>query len=226
MKFFGWLTIPAILLLLQAPHIAASEDDQESDSLYHYSFQPNPPDERIDYYAPEDFHRGRARALDLRSSVEKNHLKPAHQCVREMDVGCAEHELDFVLRWVPNHPQGLELMSRFAVERGKPKSALPYLDFAIEQYPQYVSSYIIYGIHRYRMEQYSSAVDRFKQALQRNPDSASAHYNIGLTLVKLNRFSEARKHAKRAYELGYPLQGLKKQLKERGAWSEAEATTQ
>lgn len=225
MRRYHFLAVLVVFSLFQAPLITASENQQESESLYHYNFQPNPPDQRIDYYAPEDFHRGRARALDIRSSVEKNHLKPARKCIREMNVRCAQNELDFVLRWVPNHPQGLELLSRFSVEQKKPKSALPYLDFAIENYPQYVSSYIIYGIHRYRMEQYSRAVKRFEQALERNPDSASAHYNLGLTLVRLDRLSEARKHAERAYELGYPLQGLRKQLKERGAWTEADATT-
>ncbi len=48
--------------------------------------------------------------------------------------------------------------------------------------------------------------------------SSEIHYFLGLTLVDLKRYEEAVEHARKAYALGYPLQGLRKKLKAAGHW--------
>jgi hypothetical protein len=60
------------------------------------------------------------------------------------------------------------------------------------------------------------------------PDSAEAHYNLGLLYVRSGEYAEARTHAGRAYALGYPLPGLRDQLDRAGQWrsDEGPATDQ
>lgn len=47
-------------------------------------------------------------------------------------------------------------------------------------------------------------------------DSAEIHYFLGLLLVEENKIDEAVLHARRAYELGYPLPGLMAKLERLG----------
>ncbi len=57
-------------------------------------------------------------------------------------------------------------------------------------------------------------------ALQIDDKSMEAHYNLGLTYLSLERFSESLEHARIAYSLGYPLPGLKEKLASAGYWTE------
>lgn len=203
-RLFAWVLISAFGLF-----IAAGAWAQTAPS---FEFQPNPPSKRHDYYSNEPDARHRLKV------VEKHHWGLANQHLRGGNYRQAHKNLDHILRYIPNHPRALERYSKLAIERGKPGSALQYLDFAVRFSPDTVSTYIVYGIHRYRMKDYGKAAARFRQALDRAPDNAEAHYNLGLTLVELGAFAEAREHARKAYDLGYPLPGLKRRLERNGHW--------
>ena len=56
----------------------------------------------------------------------------------------------------------------------------------------------------------------YTQALAIDPESPDANYSIGLLYVKLGDLEKAAEHARSAYAAGYPLQGLRKQLKRKG----------
>jgi Tfp pilus assembly protein PilF len=178
-----------------------------------FHFQPNPPSKRYDFYsnAPEARHQLKV--------VEKYHWDRAMKHLKGGNYRQAHKNLDHILRYVPNHPHALERYSKLAVKRGKPKSALPYLDFAVKFRPNSISTYIVYGIHRFRLGQFAKAAKRFRQALERDPDHAEAHYNLGLALLEQGKFAKARGHAQKAYALGYPLPGLKNRLEKNGHWN-------
>ena len=55
-------------------------------------------------------------------------------------------------------------------------------------------------------------------AIQLDPESAEAHYSYGLTLLAMDYYEEAAKHAAEARRLGYPLKGLMRLLEEAGYW--------
>ena len=181
-------------------------------SASNYQFSTNPADRQYDYFDP-----GR-RGASLLDNVEKGHLVPGRRHLAEGNFRQAHDNLDFVLRWYPNHPQALDLYSKLAMKRGQPQSALPYFDYALRFSGKDISTAILYGIHRFRMGDYSKAVARFRQALALNPQSAEAHYNLGLTHLQLKEFGKARRHAHKAYELGYPLPGLRDKLRAQGQW--------
>ena len=66
----------------------------------------------------------------------------------------------------------------------------------------------------------SEAKDEYLIALELQPDYAEAHYNLGLLYVKQKEFELAVQSARKAYDLGFPLQGLRRQLDRAGAWPE------
>jgi Tfp pilus assembly protein PilF len=63
-----------------------------------------------------------------------------------------------------------------------------------------------------------AALEHYQHALDLTPDSPEVHYNMGLLYCDLGKLELARQHADRAYELGYPLPGLRNRLRRLGAY--------
>ncbi len=156
----------------------------------------------------------------LLKHVEQYHLKPGHQKLARGAYAYAMGDAKFMLRNFPNDPNALKLAMEIALRWPSHSTAAePLFDNAIETYPQYAETYLIYGVYLHRMGKLDKAVDEYKKALQHNPNSADAHYNLGLALVRLNRLKEANQEAQKAYSLGHPLPGLKNELMTKGAWN-------
>ena len=60
----------------------------------------------------------------------------------------------------------------------------------------------------------------FTAAVELAPEDPTINYNAGLAYLKKKEYDKARQHAKKAYELGFPLPGLKNKLVEAGKWDE------
>ena len=134
-------------------------------------------------------------------------------------------DLDYTLRAFPNHHRALYAMVKyqlkFSTERVPPGANFPgecYLLRAVRFKPDDASVRVIYGIYLYRVGRNDEALAQYEKAAQLAPDNPEVQYNIALLYRKLNRLDDALKHAKIAYRLGYPLQGLKQQLERDGVW--------
>jgi tetratricopeptide (TPR) repeat protein len=79
--------------------------------------------------------------------------------------------------------------------------------------------HLIYGIHLHRAGDLEGALAEYETAERTGPRNAELQYNLGLLYVDLKRYDAAREHAKKAYELGYPLGGLKARLARLGEWA-------
>ena len=77
---------------------------------------------------------------------------------------------------------------------------------------------MLYGIYFHKNGDLDEALEKYQKALEIEPGSAEAHYNVGLLHVDRGELESAVGHAQRAYELGYPLHGLKNRLQREGAW--------
>jgi tetratricopeptide (TPR) repeat protein len=82
---------------------------------------------------------------------------------------------------------------------------------------------MIYGTFLFKRGERELALKRYQEAVALLPESAEAHYNMGLLQVELKQYDQALQQAHKAYALGYPLQGLKNRLKRVGKWSEPTA---
>lgn len=130
-------------------------------------------------------------------------------------------DLDFTLRYWPNHANALLALLRYDLSGGRPHEFLPapcYFVRARLFAPMDPSVELIEGTYLYKKGQLAESQQAFQRALDLDPLSAEAHYNLGLTMFTLKNFSGARQHAIEAYRLGYPLPGLKDKLKAAGEW--------
>ncbi len=137
-------------------------------------------------------------------------------------------DIDYTLRAFPNHHRALYSMLRYYVEmvpRGAARlrySAECYFVRAIQLAPTDPTARMLQGIYFLKIDRPEEAQASFERALELAPESAETHYNAGLGYVDLKEYDQALEHALKAYELGYPLMGLKNKLKRLGVWEDSQ----
>ena len=169
-----------------------------------------------DYYTNTD--------VALLRSVERYHVIRAEGEIRSKYYVPARADLDFALRYFPNHPQALLLMVQLCSEYKQQGCDLDLIfEKAIAVNPNVAGTYTAQGVYLHRVKRYADAVKSYQRALELDRDSMNAHYNIALSYLELKEYGLANEHAQRAYELGAPVPGLRERLKHLGQWRPAEA---
>ena len=98
-----------------------------------------------------------------------------------------------------------------------------YFDRAIRFAPDDGTVYLLYGIYLSRSGNKQEALKQLKSAESYTKDDANVQYNLGLAYLDIKDYPNALLHAQRAYELGFALPGLKKQLQDAGQWKDPPA---
>jgi tetratricopeptide (TPR) repeat protein len=157
--------------------------------------------------------------------VEQFHFNIDVENLRRGQSSTIIGDLDYTLRAFPNHHRALNAMARY--QQANPEAVVPpfrtaecYFNRALRFSPRDGTARMIYGSYLFKRGQRQAALQRYEEALALQPESAEAHYNMGLLQLELKRTAQALEHAHKAYSLGYPLQGLKNKLKRAGAWKE------
>ncbi len=176
----------------------------------------------FDYTNPEH----RARHLDV---VERYHFNLEVESLQAGISSSVWGDLDYTLRAFPNHHRALAAMTRLLSLPdpgyrllGKPfdRTIEYYFDQAMRFAPHDGTVRLIYGIHFHQGGEYDKALDEYQAALERVPQSADLQYNLGLLYSDMRQYDKAVSHARRAYELGHPLPGLREKLRQAGVWQE------
>lgn len=138
-------------------------------------------------------------------------------------------DIDFTLRHYPNHYRALLSMTNYHL-RGYDKTLeeMPftprcYFIRALRFRPEDPVLYMLYGNYLAKTDEPEKALQKYKEALALAPESAEANYNIALLYVDRKEYALAREHAKKAYEFGFPLPGLRAKLERAGQWEEPDA---
>lgn len=184
-------------------------------------------------YGPYDYTNSRHRAENL-SVVEEYHFTTQVRTLRKGENAVSPlGDLEYTIGAFPNHHQALYSMIRYATEKayaeesrtawsrptrsGRARPPVEcYLQRAVAFAPQDHRIRVLFGLFLHRKEAYDQALEAYEKALRIKPDSPEAHYNLGLLLFDMGRYPKAVEHARRAYELDYPLNGLRQRLAAKG----------
>ncbi len=100
---------------------------------------------------------------------------------------------------------------------GDSEAAARYFGIARETHPTYPGGYQGLALLQEDKHDNEAARDILLDGNKATDgNSPEIHYFLGLVYLKLKDLDNASAHAKRAYELGYPLQGLRRQLNAAG----------
>lgn len=180
---------------------------------------------------PTDYRRAPAEQRDL---VEKAHFRFEHAHLQRGNTKFPTSRggmslmggFDYTLRTFPNHILALQDIDRlgFILKTEKPEPTREY--YLIECYFKRAVSFVpedgkvrlVYGLYLIRRGKAKEAIEQLTLAEEYEPDDANVQYNMGLAYYFVKDYHSAKEHAKRAYELGFPLPGLKNMLKRVGQW--------
>ncbi len=159
--------------------------------------------------------------------VERAHFTRKVESLQDGESsGTPLGDLQYTLRAFPNHHRALFALIRYHTEEGHGWSntgsnsdAVPpecFLQRAAAFAPEDPVVTFLHGLYLHRIERYERAERKYRQAVKARPKAAEFHYNFGLLLTEIGRYQDAKQHARRAYELGYPLPGLRQRLARAG----------
>lgn len=169
--------------------------------------------------------------FDYRTASEKNKqlVEGAHftrdvETLRSGHSGLLGGDISYTLTSFPNHPRALLSMMKLGERekterpRGARFTVACYFARAVRFAPDDGSVRVLYGIYLARKGQNAEAIEQLQAAQKVAGDDPNVHYNLGLAYFDLRDYDKALLHAKKAYELGFPLPGLQYKLKQAGKW--------
>jgi tetratricopeptide (TPR) repeat protein len=156
------------------------------------------------------------------ANLDRFHTRLAQDDMRKQQLSYnVKANLDFSLRYSPNHHTALQILSAYELGGGKEHefpSTDCYFYWASLFAPTDDQVAVIGATYLWKKGRLAAAEEWFQRALRLNVDSVEARYNLGLLYVKLGRFEEANTQAQIAYAGGYPLAGLRRKLEQAGKW--------
>jgi hypothetical protein len=176
-------------------------------------------------YGPFDY---RTATYDQKHLVEivGGHFTTSVETLVSGNTGTVGKELDYTLRAFPNHPRALLAMIRLGQRdrttrpKGAEYTVECWVERAVSFRPDDIGVRQVRGIYYSMLKKYKEAIADFKTVIEQQPDSANAHYNLGLSYFEVGSYDDALAEAKLARSLGFPLDGLKNKLKAKGKWRE------
>jgi tetratricopeptide (TPR) repeat protein len=171
------------------------------------------------------------------NDISQNHWVPAQRELASGRVQWALYQLNYLLIRVPNHYPALFELGRIQAQNpgisyipalaGKdevlefPPTPECYFNRAFRYRPNDPTLVMLFGLYYHQIKDLQSAVVQYRKAEAMDPESSEIQYNMGLVYFDLKDYELSARHARKAYELGYPLAGLKKKLKAVGKWPAA-----
>lgn len=158
------------------------------------------------------------------SQIEGHHFDADTESLIRGITGSIGADIDFLVRYSPNHHRGLAALVRLALKEKTPKPSgvsIPvecFLVRALEFKPTDPEVQKIYATYLARLGRDDEALATFEQAEKLAPDDPVVAYNMGLLLTEKRDFERARMYAKKAYAGGLQFPGLRDKLAKQGQW--------
>lgn len=162
----------------------------------------------------------------LLGTVEQHHFTSNVENLRHGNTGTLGGDLSYTLMLFPNHHRALAALGKLSLrEKNLKPGGIKYsvgcfFDRAIRFKPNDAMVRMVYGNYLLKAGEMNEAVEQLQVAADLDPENPTINYNAGLAYVQKKDYEQARIHAKKAYDLGFPLPGLKNQLIKAGKWNE------
>jgi Tfp pilus assembly protein PilF len=133
-------------------------------------------------------------------------------------------DIAYTLEHFPNHHRALAAMAKLGLREKTRKAAGArysvdcYFERALRFKADDAVVRAIYGSYLLAAGQADGALEQMLEAVRIDPSNATTQYNLGLLFVKRKDYQQARVHARQAYQLGFPLPGLRNQLIDARQW--------
>lgn len=136
---------------------------------------------------------------------------------REFALSSAEYESNFTLARIPPgsamHADILVHMGQIKRAAGDTQAALGFFEQAIGSRPGHAAGYLGKALVMRDKKDIAGAVAVLEAgSIATGGESREIEYHLGLALLDLGQHEAARSHARRAYELGFPLPALRDRL--------------
>jgi hypothetical protein len=175
-----------------------------------------------DYINPKHRTENKGHHLNI---VERHHFTFDVERLRRGSTSPAPGaDIDYTLRAWPNHHRALISATKLALKSGKEKPpGMRYtidcwFDRAIRMNSQDPMVRAIYATYLAKRGRKNEAVDNAERANEMGGGNRKVQYMIATAYTDVKEYPKAVHHAKRALELGYPLQGVKDRLVALGVW--------
>lgn len=159
----------------------------------------------------------------LRWSIQdnkQNHLDPARMRIERGEFSRnVLADIDWTLVRYPNHHEALSLLISYSLVADKIYEFQPpecYFNWAREFAPDDVNVLMAQAYYKWRTGRISEAIEVYKNAIEIEPGSGAAFYNLGLVYLEQKDYPNALNCASTAYGLGYPLTALRDKLADAG----------
>jgi tetratricopeptide (TPR) repeat protein len=155
----------------------------------------------------------------LLRTVESNHFTPEVERLEKGATAPLPRDIAFVLRYIPNHYRALNAMGRWQLKNRLPTdpaaliwTADCYFQRAIAFVPSDAKVRFVYAIYLHKAKRLAEAQTQYAEAEDLGEPSAELYYNRGLLELDLGNLDAAEKYADKAYQMDFPLPGLRDKL--------------
>jgi len=180
-------------------------------------------------HGPFDY---RAQTAEQKDLVEAHHfdteyqayLRGEEQVTTKSGRGSPVLGFDYTLRAFPNQYRALAAMDKISLKQGtdRPRGSTYtvrcWFERAVAFVPDDALVRAMYAVYLSRRGREKAATEQIGQAVQMGSDSANVMIQVAFAYMNLKDYENAQKYAERAYELGYPVFGLRDQLRAMGKW--------
>lgn len=174
------------------------------------------------HFGPFDY---RTAPADTRDLVERAHFTPKVELLRGgQNWMNPSQDLSYTLGVFPNHHRALMSLINYAKKTksehpdGMKISVACRFDRAERFAPEDAVVKSLHGVYLMQRGMKSEATKKLEEALELAGDNANIHYNLGLAYFDLKDYDKSLASAHKAYQMGFPLPGLRYKLEKAGHW--------
>lgn len=172
-------------------------------------------------FGPFDYRSPPAEKLKM---VQKFHFSPNVESLRRGESGRLGADIDFTLRYFPNHTRALNSIVKLAQREktnqpnGSRYSVDCWFDRAVRFAPDDAQVSILYGFWLLKKGERVLAIEQFEKASAAETRTGNVAYNLGLGYFEAREYDKALIAAHEAYAAGFNFPGLRNKLKNAGKW--------